>query len=123
MKSWLRGNVTGLFGVPSVFGRRIKGMIRLRPDQGWTCTVSPTCVPTLRVGLGAGNDLLQLSDVRDFEGTGTLGNGSPPFNRQFSRGFFRISVSTVKILYCAVYEQNKFELSVLHTSVTHIRLN
>jgi len=33
MKSWLRRNVTGLFGVLSVFGRRIKGMIQLRPEQ------------------------------------------------------------------------------------------
>ena len=30
IKSWLRGNATGLFGALSVFGRRIKGMIRLR---------------------------------------------------------------------------------------------
>ena len=43
-KSWLRGNVTGLFGVPSVFGRRIKGMVRLRPEKVWTCNV------LLRVG-------------------------------------------------------------------------
>jgi hypothetical protein len=46
IKSWLRVNVTGVFGVLSVFGRRIKGMIRLRPEQMWTCNV--TCVPTLR---------------------------------------------------------------------------
>jgi hypothetical protein len=39
IKSWLRVNVTGLFGVLSVFGRRIKGMIRLRPEQVWTCNV------------------------------------------------------------------------------------
>jgi len=38
-QSWLRGNVTGLFGLLSVFGRRIKGMIRLRPAQVWTCNV------------------------------------------------------------------------------------
>jgi hypothetical protein len=36
----LRGNVTGFFGVLSVFGRRIKGMIRLRPEQVWTCNVA-----------------------------------------------------------------------------------
>jgi hypothetical protein len=30
----------GLFGVLSVFGRRIKGMIRLRPEQAWTCNVT-----------------------------------------------------------------------------------
>jgi hypothetical protein len=30
---WLRGNVTGLFGVLSVFGRHFKGMTRLRPEQ------------------------------------------------------------------------------------------
>ena len=30
-QSLLRGNITDLFGVLSVFGRRIKGMIRLRP--------------------------------------------------------------------------------------------
>jgi len=29
----LRGNVTGLFGALLVFGRRIKGMIRLRREQ------------------------------------------------------------------------------------------
>ena len=39
-KSWLSRNVTGLFGVLSVFGRRIKGMIRLRPEQVWTCNVT-----------------------------------------------------------------------------------
>jgi hypothetical protein len=33
IKSWLRGHFTGLFGVMLVFGRRIKGMIRLRPEQ------------------------------------------------------------------------------------------
>ena len=30
------------FGVLSVFGRRIKGMIRLRPEQVWTCNVTVT---------------------------------------------------------------------------------
>jgi len=40
IKSWLRRNVTGLFGVLSVFGRRIKWMIRLRPEQVWTCNVT-----------------------------------------------------------------------------------
>jgi len=39
-KVGLRGNVTGLFGVLSVFGRRIKVMIRLRPEQVWTCNVN-----------------------------------------------------------------------------------
>jgi hypothetical protein len=33
-------NVTGLFRALSVFGRRIKGMIRLRPGQIWTCNVT-----------------------------------------------------------------------------------
>ena len=28
---------TGLFGVLSVFGRRIKGVIRIRVEQVWTC--------------------------------------------------------------------------------------
>jgi hypothetical protein len=41
MKSWLRGYVTSLFGVLSVFGRRIKGMVRLRPEQ--VLTGSVTC--------------------------------------------------------------------------------
>jgi len=40
IKSWLRGHVTGLFGALSVFGRRIKGMIRLRPEQAWTDNVT-----------------------------------------------------------------------------------
>jgi hypothetical protein len=40
IKSWLRGNVTGLFGVLSVCGPRVKGMIRLRPEQVWTCNVA-----------------------------------------------------------------------------------
>jgi hypothetical protein len=39
-KSWFRGIFMGLFGVLSVFGRRIKGMIRLRPEQVWTCNVT-----------------------------------------------------------------------------------
>ena len=29
----IRGNITGLFGALLVFGRRIKGMIQLRPEQ------------------------------------------------------------------------------------------
>ena len=36
----VRGNVTGLFGVLSVFGLSVKGMIRLRPEQVWTCNVT-----------------------------------------------------------------------------------
>jgi hypothetical protein len=40
IKSWLCGNVTSLFGVLSVFGRRIKAMIRLRSVQVWTCNVT-----------------------------------------------------------------------------------
>jgi hypothetical protein len=40
IKSWLRGNVTGMFGALSVFGRRIKGMIRLRPEHVWTYNVT-----------------------------------------------------------------------------------
>jgi len=39
-RSWLHSNVTGLFGVLSVFGRRIKGMIWLRPEQVWTGDVT-----------------------------------------------------------------------------------
>jgi hypothetical protein len=30
----------GMFGALSVFGIRIKGMIRLRPEQVWTCNVT-----------------------------------------------------------------------------------
>jgi hypothetical protein len=33
-QNWLRGNVTGFFGVLSVFGRRIKGMIRNTAGAG-----------------------------------------------------------------------------------------
>jgi len=40
IKSWLRGHDTGLFGALSVFGRHIKGMIPLRPEQVWTCSVT-----------------------------------------------------------------------------------
>jgi hypothetical protein len=32
--------VTGFFGVLSVFGRRIEGMMRLRSEQVWTCNVT-----------------------------------------------------------------------------------
>jgi hypothetical protein len=32
--------VTGMFSALSVFGRRIKAMIRLRPEQVWTCNVT-----------------------------------------------------------------------------------
>jgi hypothetical protein len=42
IKTWLRGNVTGFFGVLLVFGRRIKEMIRLRPEQVWMCNVTVT---------------------------------------------------------------------------------
>jgi hypothetical protein len=46
IKSWLRGNVTGMFGTLSVFGRHIKGMIRLRLEQVWTYNVtSPPSAP------------------------------------------------------------------------------
>jgi hypothetical protein len=31
--------------VLSVFGRRIKGMIRLRPEQVWTCSVTRSARP------------------------------------------------------------------------------
>jgi hypothetical protein len=40
IKSWLRGNVTGMFGALTVLGRRIKGMMRLRPEQVYTCNVT-----------------------------------------------------------------------------------
>jgi hypothetical protein len=40
IKSWFRSNVAGLFGVLSVFGRRIKEMIQLQLDQAWTCNVT-----------------------------------------------------------------------------------
>jgi hypothetical protein len=40
IKSWLRGNVTDMFGALSVFGRRIKGMIWLRREQVWTRNVT-----------------------------------------------------------------------------------
>jgi hypothetical protein len=33
MKCWLRGNITGLLGGLSLFGRRIKGMIQLLLEQ------------------------------------------------------------------------------------------
>jgi hypothetical protein len=33
IKSWLRGHVTDLLGALLVFRRRIKGMIRLQPEQ------------------------------------------------------------------------------------------
>jgi hypothetical protein len=38
----------GLFGVLSVFGRRIKGMLRLGPEQVWTCNVNRVTYQTLR---------------------------------------------------------------------------
>jgi hypothetical protein len=47
IKSWLRGNFTGVFGALLVFGRRIKGMIRLRSKQGWTCNVTRPHRPLL----------------------------------------------------------------------------
>jgi hypothetical protein len=40
IKGWLRGHVTGFFGVLSVFGRPIKGLIRLWSEQVWTCNVT-----------------------------------------------------------------------------------
>jgi hypothetical protein len=48
IKSWLRGNVTGFFGALSVFGRRITGMIRFRPEQVWTCNVYRDSVDATR---------------------------------------------------------------------------
>jgi hypothetical protein len=33
-------NVTGMYGALSVFGLRIKGMIRLRNEQVWACNVT-----------------------------------------------------------------------------------
>jgi hypothetical protein len=40
IKSWLCGNVTGMYGALSVFGRLIEGMIRLRSEQVRTCNVT-----------------------------------------------------------------------------------
>jgi hypothetical protein len=42
---WLRGHVTDLFGALSVFRRRIKGMIWLRPEQMWTGNVTRNHLP------------------------------------------------------------------------------
>jgi len=52
----------GLFGALSVFGCHIKGMIRLRPEQVWTCSV------TMPLGmLGISNaKLVQITDCREF---------------------------------------------------------
>ena len=47
VSSLLRGNVTGLFGALSVFGRRIKGRIRLRPEQVWTSNMTSHHRPPL----------------------------------------------------------------------------
>jgi hypothetical protein len=44
-KSWSRDNVTDLFCVLSVFGLRVKGMIRLRPEQFWKCNVTRHHLP------------------------------------------------------------------------------
>jgi hypothetical protein len=42
----------GMFGALSVFGRRIKGMVWLRPEQVWTFNVTrhyrPLLSPSLR---------------------------------------------------------------------------
>jgi len=38
-QSLLHGNVTGL-GVLSIFGHRMKGLIRLRSEQVWTCNLT-----------------------------------------------------------------------------------
>jgi hypothetical protein len=40
IKSWLRGNVTDKFSALTVLGRRIKGMIRLRPELVCTCNAT-----------------------------------------------------------------------------------
>ena len=46
-KSCFRSNdVTGMFGALSVFGRRIKEMLQLRPEQVWTCNVTLTGLVT-----------------------------------------------------------------------------
>jgi hypothetical protein len=37
-----------MIGALSVFGRRIKGLIRLRPEQVWTCNVTRHYQLTLR---------------------------------------------------------------------------
>jgi hypothetical protein len=49
-------NVTGTFGALSVFGRPIKGMIRLRPEQVWTCNVTRHHRPLLSLS-GSHNKL------------------------------------------------------------------
>jgi hypothetical protein len=58
IKSSLRGNVMGMFGALSVFGRRIKGMIRLRTERVWTCNVTRHHRP-----------LLSLLYIRDASGS------------------------------------------------------
>jgi hypothetical protein len=48
---FLYGNVTGMLCALSVFGRRIKGMIRLRPEQVWTCNLTSHHRPLLSPSL------------------------------------------------------------------------
>jgi hypothetical protein len=49
--SWLRGKVRGTLGALSVFGRRINGMIRLRPERVWTCSATRRHLPLLSPSL------------------------------------------------------------------------
>jgi hypothetical protein len=50
-----------MFGALSVFGRHIKGMIRLRPEQVWTCNVTrhyrPLLSPYVHDASGSHNKL------------------------------------------------------------------
>jgi hypothetical protein len=51
IKRSLSGNVTGILGALSVFGRRIEGMIRLRSEQVRTCNVTRHHRPLLSPSL------------------------------------------------------------------------
>jgi hypothetical protein len=51
IKSELRGNVTGFVGVLLTFGRPIKRIIRLRPEQVWTCNLTRHHRPLLSPSL------------------------------------------------------------------------
>lgn len=64
------------------------------------------------VGVGAGNDLLEFSDMLDFKGTGTLGNHILNFLEHFVQFFFLMWVSTMKIISKLYYILTKNKMSV-----------
>jgi hypothetical protein len=76
----------------------------------------------LHVAAGAGNVLLQLSHMLDFEGNETVGNSILNY-LQFSYDFLSIMKVHCTELYCLLMNNINVHYTVVDMSVTDSRLN